>query len=385
MSRTVDAILAHAQQLATHHRHREAINQLSAALLEFSNDPRLQFALANQHSAIDSHEEAARIFRLVLQSDPLSIPALVNLAGALMRQGCGHESESHARKAVLLVPDHPTVLQRLADAVSMRRQADSIRHYRRLIVLAPDSAAAQVNLAEALSQTHSDDTAGPYYLAAMKRAPDAPLIRFNYAKHLLCRGHTREGWAYYESRLSPDIHDAPERVLTVPPWRGEPLAGKALLVCSEQGLGDEVRFAPYLHRLSELADTVIMEVDPRMLPIYQRSMPAITFHPFRRTRVRGRMRFTYDWLRKFPTPDFHAPLLSMPHLLQDDHAAPLSPRGYLTPLPSRVDAIGAEVDRLANGEGPRIGLVWTSGLISTNRAASYAPLDHWRSLLNHPT
>lgn len=85
---------------------------------------------------------------------------------------------------------------------------------------------------------------------------------------------------------------------------------KTLLVCSEQGLGDAVRLAPYLHRLSELADTVIMEFDPRMLPIYQRSIPVIKLYPFRRTRVRDRMRFTYDWLRKFPTPNFHGPYLA---------------------------------------------------------------------------
>jgi len=57
----------------------------------------------------------------------------------------------------------------------------------------------------------------------------------------------------------------------------------------------------------------------------------------------------------------------------------------LTQQPSRVDGIGAEVDRLVDGEAPRIGLVWASGLTNTSHAASYAPLDHWRLMLNHPT
>jgi hypothetical protein len=56
--------------------------------------------------------------------------------------------------------------------------------------LAPDNAAAQINLAEALSKTHGDNTVGPYYLAVMTLAPDAALIPFNYAMHLLCREHT---------------------------------------------------------------------------------------------------------------------------------------------------------------------------------------------------
>jgi len=43
----------------------------------------------------------------------------------------------------------------------------------------------------------------------------------------------------------------------------------------------------------------------------------------------------------------------MLHLLQDDHAAQLSPRGYLAPLPSHADASSVEVDQLINGERPR--------------------------------
>jgi hypothetical protein len=140
-------------------------------------------------------------------------------------------------------------------------------------------------------------------------------------------------------------------------------------------LGDEVQFAPYLRRLSELADTVIMEVNPRIdtdLPTVNAShkIPPVSPYPGARPHAL--------YLRlapKVPNTQFARPLLSRPHLLQDDHASPLSPRGYLTPLPPRVDAIGAEIDRLVDGEEPRIGLVWNSGSMNTSRAASYAPLD----------
>jgi|GEM_PF-2625005 hypothetical protein len=107
MSRTVEAILAHAQLLAPHHRHREAINQLTGPERIFECPP-LQFTLANQHSAKDSYGEVARFFLLVLQVDPLSIPALANLASALMWRG-----EGESRKAKRERPFFwPRIIQR---------------------------------------------------------------------------------------------------------------------------------------------------------------------------------------------------------------------------------------------------------------------------------
>lgn len=381
----IEHVLAQVRVLVGRRRPKEAVNFLLKSLAEHPGHPALLFEKGIQHAALGDHGEAETCFRQILVELPLAAPARDHLARSLLALGSAGPAECEARRAVLTDPAAPAFTRRHADTVSAFSKPTSIPYYRRLLVQEPSSVAANLNVAEALSQTHGDDRAGRYYRKAMDLAPDAPQVRFNYAIHLLSRGHYREGWRHYEARLSPEMADAPERVLPVAPWTGEPLAGKTLLVCTEQGLGDEVRFAPYLSRLTEKAGTVIMETDPRMLEIYRRSVSGVVFHPFRRMRVRGRMRFTYDWLRGLPTPDFHAPLLSMPLLLEDDHRSPVSPAGFLQADPRRTEAVRATIADIGASGGPRVGLVWASGLINAVRASSYASLEHWRRLLDHPS
>ena len=159
--------------------------------------------------------------------------------------------------------------------------------------MAPDNAAAQINLAEALSKTHGDNYGRPILFSGNDARPgcsthplqlcDALTVPRAYLKRLGILPITTLASQTRCTGANPHGAALPQRTVC---W-------KTLLVCSEQELGDAVRLAPYLHRLSELADTVIMEFDPRMLPIYQRSIPVIKLYPFRRTRVRDRMRFTY--------------------------------------------------------------------------------------------
>src|SRR5690606_6613475 len=63
-----------------------------------------------------------------------------------------------------------------------------------------------------------------------------------YRAHLhLSLGNFEQGWADYDRRAAADAGE--HRAFPYPRWKGEPLEEKAVLIYSEQGLGDEIMFA----------------------------------------------------------------------------------------------------------------------------------------------
>ena len=64
-----------------------------------------------------------------------------------------------------------------------------------------------------------------------------------------------------------------------PEWQGEPLENKTILVSAEQGVGDQVMFSALLPVLQACGAHVILESDPRLVPLFLRSFPKITCVP----------------------------------------------------------------------------------------------------------
>jgi tetratricopeptide (TPR) repeat protein len=89
--------------------------------------------------------------------------------------------------------------------------------------------------------------------AALECDPSTTQAAVDLADLKLRRGAWSSGWPHFEARLTRDDRES-NNVVTVmaqlcPRWRGEPLAGKTLVVHSEQGSGDDiqmVRFVPEL-------------------------------------------------------------------------------------------------------------------------------------------
>ena len=76
-------------------------------------------------------------------------------------------------------------------------------------------------------------------------------------------GALREGWAEYEWRWRQRSWAERCRNFPQPLWLGgEPLAGKTILLYSEQGLGDTLQFVRYAPLVAGRGARVILEVQP---------------------------------------------------------------------------------------------------------------------------
>jgi hypothetical protein len=92
------------------------------------------------------------------------------------------------------------------------------------------------------------------------------------------------GWKWRNPRAGHDPFDFPVWRSGLPVYPVEtackpPQRVKKLLVYSEQGIGDQVIFAQALNYAIPYADEVVLEIEPRLAPIFQRSFPGIKIHP----------------------------------------------------------------------------------------------------------
>ncbi|WP_408364882.1 tetratricopeptide repeat protein [Paraburkholderia sediminicola] len=202
--------------------------------------------------------------------------------------------------------------------------------------------------------------------AALTLDPSAPLAAVDLADLKLRRGDWSSAWPHFAARLTRDDRE-PNNVVTVmerlcPRWQGEPLAGKTLIVHSEQGNGDDiqmVRFVP------ELAARVRDEGGRLVLAVRRALQPLLA-------------RFYADCVSiedgPLGKPHFGLPMMSVPSVLglQADqvHGA-----AYLYADASRVAAWRERVSAWG-GEAARlhVGLVWSGSPTHRRDAKRSIPL-----------
>jgi hypothetical protein len=94
------------------------------------------------------------------------------------------------------------------------------------------------------------------------------------------------GWSWRNPRAGNDPFDFPRWKLGLPvypalPELREPEKVGRLLVYSEMGIGDQLMFANAFHYLEGYADEIVIEVEPRLAGLFERSFPQYTIQPLK--------------------------------------------------------------------------------------------------------
>jgi len=277
----------------------------------------MQAAEAHTHlgvllSATQRPDAAEACWRRAIDLDPGDAAALANLAVRLGETGRAAEAETCYRRVLALSPDHAAAHTNLGLLLQNRQQLDEAEaHLRRALALAPTSAAVLSNLGNLLAQRDApieaeaclrralaldphwaaahnslgvlldtlqqDAAAEAHFRRALELRPGYPLARLSLAYLLLAQGRFDEGWPLYEARHDPALPDngiAPPDV-PFPRWHGESLAGRALLIWPEQGLGDQIQFCRYVPRLKALGAARITLVCQRQLQALFETLPGV--------------------------------------------------------------------------------------------------------------
>jgi tetratricopeptide (TPR) repeat protein len=166
------------------------------------------------------------------------------------------------------------------------------------------------------------------------------------------------GWANYHSTLGSNWRPRVQ-YMKEPEWDGTP--GKTVVLYGEQGLGDEISFASMLPDAIRHCKRVILDCDPRLKGLFQRSFPGLTVHGTR-TAQAGHMSEDLKW----PAEDrvFDASLaIGQIGEYYRTKAEDFPGTPYLVPCPVRVQMWRALFE--AKGK-PTIGVAWTGGVPKNN-------------------
>jgi len=203
---------------------------------------------------------------------------------------------------------------------------------------------------------------------------------------LMALGRIGEGWDVYEARLHPQFADTTHHLFDCPRWApGVDLAGKSLLVCGEQGLGDEVLFSNVLPDvIASLGSAahLTLAVEPRLVPLYRRTYPGARVVAHATYLVSGRtVRYAPDLQGQLDGIDLWTPMGSLLREFRRTLDSFPDRRAFITPDPDRVAHWRRVLEEQAP-RGPKVGLLWKSAIRKDARHRYFSPFDNWAPVLS---
>jgi len=197
-------------------------------------------------------------------------------------------------------------------------------------------------------------------------------------------GRLEEGFKEYEIRHAPEFRSWVLHYTKAPLWKGEKLDGKRILIVGEQGLGDELMFAnilPDIQRAVGEEGRLQIAVDPRLVPLFQRSFPDAEIGLYDDGKLEGRPVRVFQWARENGEPDFYAPMGTPLRYLRKT-LADFPREAFLKADAEKTAKFRARLEAL--GPGPYVGICWRSMVMGAKRGKYYSAIDAWGPILRLP-
>lgn len=306
-------------------------------------DPELAAVHNNRGVALQTlgrFEAAAASHQAAIALRPGSVDAHLNLGAALQRLGRFEAAAASCRTALALRSDHAGAHANLGLALlALDRPGEALGHHRAALSAAPDSPEFHSNLGLALQALGDPSAATAAFERAIALRPAFAEGHTHLGVARLLTGDFAQGWRHYEWRLARTA--IPQPIRPGRRWNGGNLAGKSVLLQTEQGLGDAVQFIRYAPMVASRGGRVLVSCRPPLRRLFE----------------------TVDGVAEMideaaPTPAFDcwAPLLSLPALFGTTQATIPAEVPYLRADPALIAAWG---ERLAGLNGQKkVGVAW---------------------------
>ncbi len=220
----------------------------------------------------------------------------------------------------------------------------ALEKFDRAISIDPTHAQAYTNQGVVFLRFNHLEAALASYDKAIALKPDFVPAYQNRGHTRLLAGDYTNGWADHEHRLKSELFISVRRDFRLPRWDGAgSIAGKTILLHSEQGLGDTLQFCRYTKLVADLGARVILEVQTPLQSLLGSLEGVAEVLPYGAA---------------LPEFDFHCSLMSLPFAFKTT----------LPTIPAQIPylhADGTKVsywrEKVGEKRKPRVGLVWSGG------------------------
>lgn len=372
------------------HLHKALVTYERAFELD-PEDPELLINLGLTAWNLKLTDGAAKMFQLYIASCPDSPLGYNNLGSVQGDMGNVDQAIETLRAALYRMPEEAMLWNSLATVLAENSRADeSLVFYEEAARLAPSFARAYHNLGFAYQHLSQMDKALVSYDRALELVTDpAERIETLHSRSicLIGLGKIEEGFREYEIRNNERFRCYFHHMINAPRWNGEDVRGKKLLLVGEQGLGDEIMFSTILPDAYEaVGETGKLQicVDPRMVPLYQRSFPNAEVGTYDdRTLIDdngNKALRLIPFASKENLPDYWAPMGSALQYYRKS-LSDFPHKQFLFPDDKRIAEYKAHLEALP---GKKVGICWRSMLMTGKRAKYFSPIDAWGDLLKTP-
>jgi len=322
---------------------------------------------------LERYDEAAAALRRALMFAPEFGPNHGVLGEILHNLGRLNSAEVSLRRAIELgcANDHAVWTVLGNNTRMLGRLDESLEMIERALVLSGGSPSAHSNVGVVLMQLGRFDESVAHFRQAIACEPENNGFHGYLGYALLAAGRLEDAFDPWERAIQGGLRGT-ERDTQVPRWTPSDVDTR-VLVYREQGVGDEIMLASLYPDLVDGAREVIIECDPRLVPLFARSFAGAEVRAQSHDEMRRERLHDYDraisagslirWFRPaiedFPDRD-----------------------AYLVADRARVDAWRERL--AAAGPGPYIGISWRSRIQTAERRLEYTRLDDWDAIFAVP-
>jgi Flp pilus assembly protein TadD len=333
---------------------------------------------AQVHDRANYLDMALEFWSLYTKAKPDDYDAWAGMTNVALRSGKFAPAVMFATQALALKPQHSHAYNNLGSALMAVNRLDAAEQaLETAVALEPGHALALGNLAliSYLRGNHKEAVRAYESLSLERNLEPTAMAEFFFRSSFayLGAGQLKEGWRRYEYGFEVKDMSArwPQRKFAVPRWTGEPLGDKRLLVWGEQGLGDELWFYGLLHELQAHCQNILLECDPRLVSLLQRSFPEITVRAQNRKGLVERQDY-----------DTHIPAGSLMGIFRTNIDDFKRYRPYIKPDPKLVKDFSHRLKPYAGKK--LVGLCWRSGVVDPHRIKQYMVLNDFSEILQNP-